>query len=266
MVTSAVQSRVKATRPMPLEMSLRHATSNRWKNLSSMPLQWDVGTVVAKTMLDRVEAGLSKDLDAASAAMSDLFSGLYALKTSAEPEVWKSIAEQCVNHPVREMIHQDPFTSRSFNKPRGYAGDAVLIDYIYTRDHQFDEAREVSELGDLIFGFTTDAPASAGVRTRRDLMASVIDETCSLVEQPHILSVACGHLREATMSRSVAESHTGRFVALDQDELSLAVVKDSMPDDEVVPVCSSIKSLVPGRAGRRSVRPDLQHRPLRLPR
>ena len=245
-VTSASKSRLKAARPMPLELSLRHATSNRWKDLSSAPLQWDVGTVLAKTMLDRVEAGLSDNLETARTAMSDLFSGLYALKASAEPEVWKSIAEQCVEHPVRELIHQDPFTSRSFHKPRGYAGDAVLIDYIYTRDHQSDETRNVTELGNMIFGFTTDAPASAGVRTRRDLMASVIDETSSLVERPHILSVACGHLREATLSRSVVESHTGRFVALDQDELSLDVVKSSMPEDGVVPVCSSIKSLFRG--------------------
>jgi SAM-dependent methyltransferase len=215
-------------------------------------LQWDVGTVVAKSLLDRVQRGLSDGLASASDAMTELFTGLYVMKSSAEPQVWSDVARQCVDHPVLELIHQDPFTERSFKKPRGYAGDAVLIDYIYTRDHRILVDNEVSELGELIFNFTTGAPASAGVRTRRDLMASVIDDTCSLIEAPQMLSIACGHLREATLSRSVANHDAGRFFALDQDELSLAVVTESMPEHGIVPVCSSIKSLFRGElAGER---------------
>ena len=184
--------------------------------------------------------------------MTDLFSGLYAMKSTSEPTVWSDVVKQCLDHPVMEMIHQDPFTSRSFHKPRGYAGDAVLIDYIYTREHTNLDNGSVTELGELIFNFTTSAPASAGVRTRRDLMASVIDESSSLIDEPRILSVACGHLREGKLSRSVSENQTGQIVALDQDELSLAVVQDSMPGNDVVPICSSIKALFRGElAGER---------------
>ena len=52
--------------------------------------------------------------------------------------------------------------------------------------------------------------------------------------------------REATLCRSVKAGLTGRFIALDQDELSLDVVKAQTSDHGVVPVCNSIKSLFRG--------------------
>jgi extracellular factor (EF) 3-hydroxypalmitic acid methyl ester biosynthesis protein len=231
---------------MSLELSLRKSTPRRWQSLSSSPLRWDVGTVIARTLLDHVEMELSRGLEGAEAAMFELFAGLYSLRSSATPEAWRSIVEQSVNHRVRELIHQDPFTSRSFKKPRGYAGDAVLIDYIYTRNPSLVAIDAATDLGKLIFRYTTEAPASAGVRTRRDLMASIIDETCGVLEHPAILSVACGHLREAGLSRSVPANEAGRFVALDQDEQSIEVVRETSQAHRVVPICASIKALFRG--------------------
>lgn len=36
----------------------------------------------------------------------------------------------CRNHPLREIILSDPYSRRAFEKPRGYAGNAVMLDYI----------------------------------------------------------------------------------------------------------------------------------------
>ena len=83
-------------------------------------------------------------------------------------------------------------------------------------------------------------------------MAAVIDQTCATVERPDILSVACGHLREAALCRGVKGGLAGRFVALDQDELSLDVVDRDLGDHGVVTNCSSIKALFRGElAGER---------------
>ena len=228
---------------MPLELSLRNALRLRSHSFAA---QTSVTSVAARSLLDHVEAGLREGSGAAEEAMLELFSGLYSLKSSMMPEAWESIVAQCVAHPVAGLIHQDPFTARSFYKPRGYAGDAVLIDYIYTENPRIAGNQAISALGETIFRFTTAAPASAGVRARRDIMACIIDESCAVVDRPHILSVACGHLREATLCRSVLSGHVGRFVALDQDQLSLDVVKDATADRGVIPVCSSIKSLFRG--------------------
>jgi hypothetical protein len=144
------------------------------------------------------------------------------------------------------MIHLDPFASRCFQKPRGYAGDAVLIDYLYRRNVGATESENVTPLGRKIFDFTRDIPAGHAVRKRRDLMARVIDEVSAANPSPHILSVACGHLREASMSQAVTARCVERFIALDQDELSLATVEQETAEFGVTAVHNSIKALFRG--------------------
>ena len=44
------------------------------------------------------------------------------------------------------MLHADPMARRSFEKPRGYAGDAVLLDDLYglrVPDPQHLQARSI---------------------------------------------------------------------------------------------------------------------------
>jgi extracellular factor (EF) 3-hydroxypalmitic acid methyl ester biosynthesis protein len=43
--------------------------------------------------------------------------------------------------------------------------------------------------------------------------------------QPHVLSLACGHLREAKRCSALLEGRLGRYVAVDYDKESLAVVQ-----------------------------------------
>ena len=47
------------------------------------------------------------------------------------PAIAAAVGRQILTHPLGELLHRDPFTRRGFDKPRGYAGDAVLIDYLY---------------------------------------------------------------------------------------------------------------------------------------
>jgi extracellular factor (EF) 3-hydroxypalmitic acid methyl ester biosynthesis protein len=233
-------------RHIPLQLEIGKDRSMLLNSVPSSPLQWDVGTVVAGSLLDHVQRRLTDEPDEVSSAMNDLMSGLWWLKSSLTPQAWRSVAEQCVAHPVREVVHEDPFSSRSFHKPRGYAGDAVLIDYIYTRNCRTHGDEAVSPMGEKVFAFNRDTPACAAVRARRDLVAAMLDEICTLADHPQILSVACGHLREATLCRSVAEGQAGRFIALDQDRLSLDVVEQEVLQYGVIPVCNSIRSLFRG--------------------
>jgi extracellular factor (EF) 3-hydroxypalmitic acid methyl ester biosynthesis protein len=216
------------------------------RHRSTLPFKWDVGTVVAKSLLDRVHSQMMENEKAVDDAMVELMSGLWSLKSSNTTEAWQNVVDQCVNHRLCGLIHQDPFSARSFHKPRGYAGDAVLIDYIYSRDWKGFAEEEPSSLGNRIFRFNSETPACSAVRARRDLVAAIIDEICALTDHPSILSVACGHLREATLCRSVTTGQTGRFVALDQDKQSLDIVANQVSLHGVVPVCSSVKSLFRG--------------------
>src|SRR6185503_16334963 len=82
-------------------------------------------------------------------ALEDLFEDL-SLRREEEPETWPDFARSCLDHPLRHVLHQDPFTYRAFSKPRGYAGDAVMMDYIYGLGEMDRAAREATPMGRAI--------------------------------------------------------------------------------------------------------------------
>jgi SAM-dependent methyltransferase len=84
------------------------------------------------------------------------------------------------------------------------------------------------------------------VRSRKALLAARLDHVAERVRSPHVLSVACGHLREAGESAAFRRNAFGRLVALDQDPQSLEVVRASLPGTGVETLCGSIKLLLAG--------------------
>src|ERR1700730_8656601 len=61
--------------------------------------------------------------------MHDLLPLLQGRRLRSSEPAWTEFVGMCLAHPLRELVHQDPFTYRTFSKPRGYAGDAVMLDY-----------------------------------------------------------------------------------------------------------------------------------------
>ena len=52
--------------------------------------------------------------------MERLVVGLKGLRQRASPHSWEAFCRtECIGHPVRYMVHQDPLTERAFFKPRG---------------------------------------------------------------------------------------------------------------------------------------------------
>lgn len=179
-------------------------------------------------------------------AMERLYTGLREVRLSSGRESWDGFVARCREHPLRGLIHQDLAAARAYNKPRGYAGDAVMMDYIYDWETLRSVHPELTPLGRAIYGYTGDTPSSRAVRARRDLLARLIDEVADEVDSPDILSVACGHLREAGLSRAVRQGRAGRFVALDQDRASLAVVERELSPFGVEAVHGSVRGILKG--------------------
>lgn len=200
-------------------------------------------------ILDQAHARLTERPDAAAGMLEILSNALradYETQTAAQ---WAATVAACRAHPVRPLLHEDPLTLRTFAQPRGYAGDAELLDIIYRRDWR-GVAEPPTERGQAIFDFTIGCRAPSAVRTRRELLARMIDEACGRTAAPHILSVACGHLRELALSAEFRAGRVGRFVGLDQDALSLAEVGRSLPAAGVETVPGSIKLLFGHGLGR----------------
>jgi len=99
-------------------------------------------------------------------------------------------------------------------------------------------------MGLSLYRTTVRTPGGYSVRFRRDLAAAVIDSFAERFGSPSILSVACGHLREAGLSSAVRQRRLGRFVAIDQDRRSIELVCQSTRDYGVEAMCMSASELM----------------------
>jgi hypothetical protein len=128
-----------------------------------------------------------------------------------------------LDHPIAALSRQDPFTRWTFDKPRGYAGDARLVDYIYGDDSVAAEIAEATPFGRDIYCCMTEAGGPVAVRERRRLLARLVDTTVERLRRPKILTIAAGHLREAGLATHAAE--VPRWVALDHDAESVREIE-----------------------------------------
>jgi hypothetical protein len=159
---------------------------------------------------------------------------------------WRDCIQRIRQTDLLPLVHEDPFTRRAFQKPRGYAGDAVMMDFIYSREENWPEP-EMSPLGRMVFEYTSNADASAGVRARREFIARVLDRTCEKEFKPSCLAIACGHLREAGMSSSVRRRRFADFLAMDADRESLEEVDRCYGRYGVRTQSADIRKLILGR-------------------
>ena len=199
-------------------------------------------SVVGQKAMAMLDAAHEKLLSGkAREGMQELMPALRQLKQSEDPVAWDEFCRrEFLEHPLKQLIWQDPFTRHAFEKPRGYPGDAGLLDYIY----DCAPPPDTTELGREIFRSTTEAPASCSVRARRDVLAKIIDDVAAEVPGARMLSIACGHLREAALSRAINEDRVSDFIAADQDPTSLAEVQARFGHKGVRTVQASVRGIL----------------------
>jgi len=116
-----------------------------------------------------------------------------------------------------------PILNQAWAKPNGYAGDHVVMSYIY--DKSWEGANLYAK---LIHKYGAEHPMSEAVRSRRDVLVEQIrravgdrqpaaESTCSIV------SLGAGPAREvADFCQDYEQSQPVRFTLVDQDNSSLA--------------------------------------------
>jgi extracellular factor (EF) 3-hydroxypalmitic acid methyl ester biosynthesis protein len=178
------------------------------------------------------------------AAMGTLRASLRELRAVLRPDDWTLVGEQARRHSLHSVLLESPFTRRAYEKPRGYAGDAVLMDLIYG----MTPPAGLSPLGGMLYGYEFDSPCFQSVRTRRAILAREIDSVAAARPGARVLSVASGHLREIEWSRA-ARCGGVDITAVDQDRDSLACIERDYERYPVSTVAATIGDLL-----RRSVR------------
>ncbi|MEQ1510408.1 MAG: hypothetical protein ABL909_08435 [Sphingopyxis sp.] len=124
-------------------------------------------------------------------------------------------------HPLDRRLSQDPYCRRCRDKPRGYAGDAALIDMIYNRS----SGEALSDHQQHMFQTIINFPINDAVRKRRDYATVRLRQ--ALTANKSILCLAAGHFREALPLLGMDFSNV---TVVDQDPLSLDEVRAAMAD------------------------------------
>lgn len=174
-----------------------------------------------------------------------LMARLEAMRLRVHVDVWRALAPIIQNHPIFDYFLEDPLTRWSFEKPRGYSGDAQLLDYIYCDPHVAESIESASETGKALYGYTKDVPSCVAARERRDLLTRYVDEIATeRGTQSEVLAIAAGHLREANRSRALLEGRLKRWVALDQDPQSVGLIARDFAGTAVETVDGSVRTLL----------------------
>ncbi|WP_212758092.1 class I SAM-dependent methyltransferase [Usitatibacter palustris] len=141
----------------------------------------------------------------------------------ASPEEWSALIQGARAHPLREVLHQDPFMQRCYARPRGYPGDPSALDFVL-------RARTVSSLPrdrvGQIHVLMTTGPLANALRFRRDCLARTVDDIAKNSARPlQVLAAGAGHLREIERMRSVVEGRIARLVAYESDDACLDTIR-----------------------------------------
>lgn len=164
-------------------------------------------------------------------------------------EAPEKTTEICRKHPLFHVLQQDPYHQRAWNKPRGYPGDAVMLDMIYDGSPNSVEIRnrDMTAIGGKVFGTWNRCDGCQAVRERARKLAREIELAATRSPRTRILSVACGHLREVEQVHHTYWPLIEEFIGFDQDVESLTRVDQSYPSLPIHVSHGRIKDLIHGR-------------------
>ena len=201
-------------------------------------------TETGAAFLDHILEIFNSNAAPVNEAMNRLCAGLHSLRSPMPVETWGDFRKLAAAHPLREIMHQDPFTKRSFTKPRGYDGDAKLLDFMYREPLMAWHIANATELGKKINTHTINFAGAAAIRERRAILARYVDEAAAKTEGAKILSIASGHLREIKLSEAAKNSRVGKWYAADHDAKSVAHVSESYSFAFLQPLLLPVKDIL----------------------
>ncbi|MEM8541338.1 MAG: class I SAM-dependent methyltransferase, partial [Pseudomonadota bacterium] len=137
-------------------------------------------------VLEVADAEFKRNI-AAAGVVGRLAQNLHQLRAQAGPNIWKNLIPIAQNHAVNTFLQQDPFTRWSFEKPRGYSGDATLLDIYYQHKSAQEIVAASTPLGQEIYAYTSNADSSVAGRERRDILAQYVDDAAKNNPEAEVL-------------------------------------------------------------------------------
>ena len=176
----------------------------------------------------------------------EIYAVLHLRRQQTSPIDWRKCIDAVRAHEITQVLHQDAFTRHAFDKPRGYAGDAGLLDHMYATEHFWDSPK-MSWVGERIYRWTTLCSACQGVKARREIIADLIDDLARTTSGASVLSLAAGHMREAEFSKAIIRKKLSRMLAIDSDASSLEQIERDYGCFGVSTLAASARQIISGR-------------------
>lgn len=218
------------------------APGTTWRNDEFQTARTELGLILGIAMQQFEQGQEPKQI------IHRIAGSLHSVRKHSSPSIWQQMIPLAQQHPVARYFLEDPFTRWSFDKPRGYSGDAGLLDFIYGHASIADKIESASTLGKALYEYTKDASSSVAVRERRDLLTQYVDDIASSRGgEAEVLTIAAGHLREANRSVALREGRLKRWVALDQDPMSVGSISRDFAGTCIEAVDGSVRGILGGR-------------------
>lgn len=196
-------------------------------------------------LLDPYLQDLCKRPQEGAALVRSLMDELDGLRAQVGHEKWRLWVEGARSHGLHGALAKDPYTARALAKPRGYAGDAIMLDYVYGHPDVQSSVGEMDVLARSVHSYTAGlSPPARAVRWRRDWVATQIENLAAKLTHPRIFALACGHLREAEALHPSVYAAIGNWVAADQDEDSLVRLRHRHDGAAIQPRKMSVRDVL----------------------
>ena len=138
------------------------------------------------------------------------------------------LAQLAFRRETRAVLSESWIMHRSLTKPRGLAGDHLLLDAFYTR------RTSTTVVGRFLDDFVLDCAAGRAVVERKRYVTRWIDERLAAQPTALIADIACGPCRLESDVLSGPRAQRARFLAMDGDEEALAYAQRILDGDSRV--------------------------------
>lgn len=154
------------------------------------------------------------------AAWGALLDGLRRLRDAAHTPDWHAAVRA---HRLAVLLREEPATAWAFRRPRGRAGDARLLDYLYEHPSAVDDRAAWSARGRVMNAMLVSCAVAAALQERRRVLARLLDGAAGRVNGATGLVLGCGHMREIEFAHAL--DRFDAILGLDPEPASIATVQ-----------------------------------------
>lgn len=169
--------------------------------------------------------------------VSTFMQALEAVRRRLPREAWHDFARtDATVRRWRFFLAADPYTRWGLLKPRGYPGDATLMDFAYGHASVRDSIAAAGTAGGRIYDHTSMARQSQSARHRIALLGARLRALSADGSRACVASFASGHARELECLSAGERAAIEHFTAIDLDAASLDTARGCAEGMEFTPV------------------------------